>query len=109
MKLEPEQNITPDRWVVIELDDGENVFRKILSGWFGGYLAGDHYRISSKIEKETQKERAMYFETQSGSTYICKNNREGMNTLTSGIYNTLKNQAEESNTKIKLITYGDQT
>lgn len=109
MKLESEQNITPDRWVVIEMDDGKNVFRKVLSGWVGGYLTSDHYRISSPIEKETEKERAVHFETESGSTYICKNTREGMTVLTSGIYNTLKNAAEESNIKVKLVNYGDQT
>jgi len=105
-----EQNITPDRWVVVELTDGDTTFRKILSGWNGGYLNNDNWRLSSPIVNETEMKQYIEFVTDSGSTYKCLYAAEGMTGTTRDWFSNLQEQAKDSNdVTVKLLCYSDQT
>jgi len=79
MKLEPEQSITPDSWVIIEVNHEGEQFQKILSGWSGGYLDGDAWRMSSPIKEINIKVNQDYF-----------TGRQGLRMSNAGIYNQLK-------------------
>jgi len=107
MKMEPEQNITPDRWVVMEITSEEGVFRKILSAWYGGYLDGDSWRLSSVIVDETETKHYNEYTTKSGSRYKCLHSREGLSATTTTILE--KFRKEYSKAEVKVLWYGDPT
>ena len=110
MKMPPEQNITPDRWVVVEITHDDKTFRKILSGWQGGYLDGDSWRMSSAIVEETEMKHHIEFTTDSGSTYKCLRAVEGMTAATSNLLLNFQEQIKnKEDVNAKLLCYGDQT
>ena len=106
MKMAPEQNITPDSWVILEFTTDTGVIRKILSGWKGGYLNGDSWRLSSSIVNETEMKHYNEYETDSGSTYKCLHSNEGLIGITHDKLTQLKETPE---VKVKMLYYGDPT
>ena len=115
-KLEPRKDIKPQRWVVIEIDDGKEKFKKILSSWFDEQENGTTWRMSSKVVEEAEFEHHYEFVTESGSTYICVKTFEGLSNTTSEIYEGLKSAEstaggllEKSGVTVKLTPYGDPT
>jgi len=96
MKLEPEQGITPDAWVILEIQDpihpGYPPHRKILSGWSGSYLYGDSWRLSSPIKTMNIDVKKDYItvETDSGSVYNLHKQYQGLRMSNAGIWNELK-------------------
>lgn len=92
MQVPAEQGITPDSWVIIEVNHEGEQFQKILSGWSGGYLHGDNWRMSSPIKEMNIKINQDFFtvETDSGSCYTLWKSRQGLRMSTAGIYNKLK-------------------
>ena len=96
MKLEAEQGITPDAWVIIEIQDlihpGMPPRQKILSGWSGGYLYGDSWRMSSPIKEINIDVEQDYItvETDSGSAYNLHKESQGLRMSNAGIWNELK-------------------
>ena len=90
--LPSEQGITPDSWVIIEVNHEGEQFQKILSGWSGGYLDGDAWRLSSRIKRMRINIDEDYFtvDTESGSFYTLYKNRQGLRMSNSGIWNELK-------------------
>jgi hypothetical protein len=109
MSLPPEEGITPDRWVMLEIDTGEETIRRILSGWSGGYLEGNSWRLSSPVIEESSDDTRYIFTTRSGSTYICRSTAEGLTVTTSGMYNILEKKFEKQGGKTRMLCYGDQT
>ena len=91
MKLEPEEGITPDAWVIVEVD---GKFQKILAGWAGGYLHGDSWRMSSPIKELNIDIDKDYITatTDSGSDYTLFKKYQGLRMSNAGIYNELKEQ-----------------
>ena len=106
MQMPAEEGITPDNWVIVEIQDpihpGMPPIQKILSGWSGSYLYGDSWRMSSSIKQLDIKINQDFFtvETNSGSTYTLWKNRQGLRMSNSGIYNELK---EKFGDRIELI------
>lgn len=110
MKVPPEQSIKPDRWAVIEFTRGDKKFRKILSGWNGGYFDKDSWRLSSPIVDETEMKAHIEFSTDSGSTYKCIRASEGLTGLTREHLSKIQEQAKQKDdADIKLLCYGDPT
>ena len=91
-RLPPEQGITPDSWVIIEVNHEGEQFQKIISGWSGGYLDGDSWRMSSPIKRMKISLDNDYFtvDTESGSFYTLYKSRQGLRMSNAGIYNQLK-------------------
>jgi hypothetical protein len=88
----------PDRWVILELKkEGFGAFYKILAGWSGGYLDGDEYRVSSKIDKFSKEDNIIRFTNRSGSTYECNVDLEGFSSLTSSIYSQVSSDKSKKN------------
>src|SRR6056300_1503923 len=96
--LPPEQGITPDAWVIIEVNHEGEQFQKILSGWSGGYAYGDSWRMSSPVKELNIKVNQDFFtvETDSGSCYTLFKGRQGLRMSNAGIYNELKEKFGDS-------------
>ena len=91
---------TPDRWVIIQIDEE----RKVLAGWLGGYLDSDHWRVSSYIQTIEDKGDHFIVTNQSGSVYKCIKGRFGHTTATAGIYRRLESLAEKKNINFSSLT-----
>ena len=100
--LPSEQGITPDSWVIIEVNHEGEQFQKILSGWSGGYLDGDAWRMSSRVKEIGIKVNQDYFtvDTESGSRYTLFKSRQGLRMSNAGIYNQLK---EKFGDKVEIV------
>jgi len=94
----PEQGITPNSWVVIEVNHEGKQFQKILSGWSGGYLDGDSWRLSSpiKILEIDIDSEWITATTESGSTYRLLKESQGLRMSNAGVWNQLKEQFGDS-------------
>ena len=102
MKLEPEQGITPDSWVILEVNHEGEQFQKILSGWSGGYLDGETWRLSSPIKELNINIDSEWITaiTETGSTYKLLTKSQGLRMSNAGIYNRLK---ERFGDKVEMI------
>ena len=81
----------PHRWVIVKIDDS---LYKVLGGWYGGYLDGDYWRLSSGITK-VEKDGVYYiFHNQSGSIYKCHEEGEGTTGLTASILSRMNDKDE---------------
>jgi len=106
MKVEPEQGITPHRWAIVEINNGKDTFRKILSAWSDEQDSQNPWRVSSRIVDETEMNHHYEFTTESGSTYRCLATLEGLTTTTSQIYEAMRSHED---VEVKLLPYGDPT
>ena len=104
MQMPAEQGITPDSWVIIEVNHEGKQFQKILSGWSGGYLDGDSWRMSSRIKEMNINIDQDYItvETDSGSVYNLRKEYQGLRMSNAGIYNQLKERFGDSVEIVKL-------
>jgi len=69
----------PDRWVVLEINNGKEVVNKVFAGWYGGYLDGDSWKLNSGNTNEEEFDDRWEFTGYSGSTYVCYKQNYGMN------------------------------
>ena len=100
MKMEPEQNITPDCWILLELIHEGRTYQKVLAGWSGSYAYGDSWRLSSNIRSMLIEDKEYQITTESGSTYILDKRKQGMRMSISGIYDYLK---EKHGDKVMMV------
>jgi hypothetical protein len=88
----------PDRWVLVEIDSTvHGKITKILASWYGGYLGGDSWKLSSGVNKITKTAEGYEFDNDSGSVYFCHKDAYGMSAYTSSIYGNLAKQIEDLN------------
>ena len=92
VSLPPEEGITPDAWVILEVNHNGQKFQKILAGWGGSYLYGDSWRMSSPIKEIYIDINKDYItvETDSGSVYNLPKAYQGLRMSIAGTYNELK-------------------
>ena len=103
--MPPEHDgITPDSWVIVEVNYKGEQFQKILSGWSGGYLDGDSWRMSSPIKNLEINIDSEWIiaTTESGSTYRLLKESQGLRMSNAGIYNELKEKFGDSVEIIKI-------
>jgi len=101
-------NYTPDRWVVIRIinnKDPTKDLEKVLAGWIGGYLDGDSWRLNSGNKEVLSFEDRYEFLGESGSTYVCYKNKQGLTSYTRDILKHLRRASRGSYT-IKIIKQG---
>lgn len=86
----------PDCWVIIRISpNGQEPHYRILAGWYGGYLDGDHWKINSGIEKVEVEGDYYKFIGTSGSTYYCHKEAERLSGMTSSVFNMYEEQFRE--------------
>ena len=97
------KNKCPDKWVILNVVNEEGFsFRKILSSWYGGYLSGDSWNLSSPIIEFNDKDTYFEIKTES-SAYICYKNSYGMSSYTNGIYLTMLESTKSKSITLTLV------
>ena len=76
----------PDRWVILEINNGKETLNKVLAGWCGGYLDGDSWKLNSGNIKEEEFDDRWEFTGTSGSVYICAKSAYGMSSYMGSVY-----------------------
>lgn len=104
---------TPDCWVVVRMRHNDDTIDKVLAGWYGGYLNGDSWKLSSGIATTEEFNDRYEFTNQSGSVYVCYKKRERMNGITamqydhiSGVFNNHIKDRPNDVISIEIIKYG---
>jgi len=96
----------PDTWVVLEFESEHGKIQKVLSGWSGGYLDGDSWKLSSGITETEETDTEYIFTNYSGSVYHCRKSSREFNMMTSGVYNSYKEQLEGHETAtMKIVDF----
>ena len=86
----------PDLWVIVEFKENgsDEVNRKVLASWYGGYLGSDRWKLSSGITEVIEHENHYEFVNHSGSIYECGKHQHGMSGYTSGVYESFVKDLE---------------
>lgn len=93
----------PDSWVIVKIvRDGQHVY-KVLAGWSGGYLDGDHWRMNSGIVSWKKKGKYYHFFGHSGSEYKCHEDGEGLRMATAGIYENLRTKGADQGILVEIV------
>jgi len=77
----------PDKWVIVEVIATQK--RRVLAGWYGGYLTSDEWRLSSGITDIQDYDTHCTITNYSGSVYTCYKNRWGLTSLTKSVLSKL--------------------
>lgn len=88
-------NYKPDRWIVLEVNNGKEVTNKVFAGWYGGYLDGDEWKLNSGNVKEEEFEDRWEFTGYSGSVYTCYKSAYGMSGYMGQVLSSWKSQLPE--------------
>ena len=73
---------TPDKWVVVKIDNNTDTsLYKVFATWSGGYLNGDRWKMNSGIKSMEYDDDYYYFIGHSGSCYKC--HKKGYGTASS--------------------------
>lgn len=97
---------TPDCWVIVEMTSKGEKLRKVLAGWYGGYLGANEWRLSSGITVTVDNDDHYDFHNESGSVYHCSKSTQRFSALMSGMYEGWRKQITED-TNIEHIPYGE--
>lgn len=81
---------TPDTWVILEVQNDDKTFYKVLGGWSGGYLDGSSWRINSGITEVKEFDDHYKFYGSSGSCYRCVKGMYRLSMATSGVWQELE-------------------
>ena len=68
----------PDRWVVFKIVNNDETLYKVFGMWYGGYTAGDSWRLNSGITKFEEVNDQYHFHGTSGSIYVGYKNSYGL-------------------------------
>ena len=69
--------MTPDKWVVLKIEDGYKVFGSIGEG----YLTGAMWQLNSGIARVEDVDSHFLFHGHSGSVYTCRKGSYGVASL----------------------------
>ena len=95
---------TPDKWVILKIRDKMGkTFYKVFGSWYGGYLSGDSWRLSSDIIRVKDMEGHYLVYNSSGSIYKCNKNEDGVSGYSAGILETIKNRSKKIGLRIKVV------
>jgi len=86
----------PDKWIIIEISSEEDTVRRVFATWYGGYLDGDSWRLSSGITKVEDKGDWYLFHNESGSIYQCYKNQYGTNLYSYGVLQDMMKRVSDS-------------
>jgi hypothetical protein len=95
---------TPDAWTIIRFTTNGEAIDKVLSGWYGGYLGADAWKISSGITKIEETDEAYLVHNHSGSVYTCYKGVERMSGLMYSMYDSWAKQLTESTLQTQMET-----
>jgi hypothetical protein len=96
----------PDRWVVVEFKTPKETLYKVLATWYGGYLDGDSWKLSSGIVSVKETDNTYEYLNHSGSIYNCNKNSYGMSGYTASVFSSFEKQNTDE-IKISLVPEED--
>jgi hypothetical protein len=76
---------TPDSWEFIRITTKEGVHGRVAAGWYGSYLGGASWKISSGNLACEEHEDRFVLPQESGSVYICFKKSRGMAAYTASV------------------------
>jgi hypothetical protein len=80
----------------------------VFAGWYGGYLNGDSWKLSSGITSVEEFEDRFEFMNYSGSLYVCRKDSKGMGGYMGQVYTSwLANLPED--TMLELVDKYEDT
>lgn len=91
-----------DNWVVIKMK-GEDPHYRLLVGTSGGYLTGSSWRLNSGIVEVSESNDYYYFQSASGSEYICSKGAYCLRMNNVGIWGQLEKQYGD---KVEMLPEG---
>jgi hypothetical protein len=91
---------TPDVWVVVEIKYNFGIIKKILAGWYGNFVGGVSWRLSSGIETIHLDNDIYVISNISGSLYRCHKNNYGTSGHTAAIYKSFVSEVGKNNARI---------
>jgi len=96
---------TPDKWVVVKIDNNlDKPFYKVFATWAGGYLDGDRWKLNSGIKSVESDEDYYYFIGHSGSCYKCHKNGYGIATsYGEGVLHNMVENPSKVKTKVSVM------
>ena len=95
---------TPDKWVILKFKREDGTFFKVLGSWYGGYLNGDSWRLSSGLERIEEDGDTYLMHNFSGSVYKVHKKTNGMSMLAASIFETAKTEGAENNVEVSIVT-----
>lgn len=90
----------PNRWLLVKIADKGY---KIFGTWGGGYLDGESWRLSSGVQKITEKDNYYFFHMQSGSEYVCYKQGYGASVWTTNILLNMIEQAKNAGHNMEVV------
>lgn len=96
----------PDKWVIVKFKRDQETWHKVLGSWYGGYLDGDSWRLSSGLERIEEDGEFYLMHNFSGSVYRCHKKMEGMHMTSAGIFETIKEEGTKNGVEIDIIEVG---
>ena len=93
----------PDKWSILKFKGKEDTWYKVMGSWYGGYLDGDSWRLSSGLERIEESGEFYLMHNFSGSIYKCHKNMEGMNMTAAGVFETAKKEGAKNNVEVTAI------
>lgn len=89
----------PNKWAILsfDMDDGTKLY-KIVASWYGGYLEGDSWKISSGITGVIVEEDHFVVNNHSGSVYKFGKECHGMSAYTASVVSTYLTKMNEGAT-----------
>ena len=94
----------PDKWVILKFKRPTDTFFKVLGSWYGGYLDGDSWRMSSGLERIEEQGDTLLMHNFSGSVYKVHKNMEGMNMIAASIFENAKEEGAKNNVEVSIVT-----
>ena len=94
---------TPDRWVVVRLSGEAGTVDKVMSGWSGGYLHGDSWRLNSGISQIEEKEDRWLVTGPNGTEYELRKGSEG----TTGLMASILSGFEKTGVAVEVVDIAD--
>lgn len=77
----------PDKWMLVKVTDGNDVFYKVFASFFGGFTSGHSWKLNSGITKVEVTEDHFHFHGSSGSIYTCHKNCYGAHSYGQAVLN----------------------
>lgn len=95
---------TPDKWLVVKITSSSGSIDKVFANWYGGYLNGDSWKLSSGITETVEFEDRFEYTNYSGSLYICYKGREGVNNYGASVLQGLTEDITTAGGTLEILT-----
>jgi hypothetical protein len=94
----------PDIWQVIEITSSTETIYKVFATWYGGYIAGEQWKLNSGITQVNLQDDTVEFTGTSGSVYVCPKHENAYRTSAYS-YGILAKFLESKEYAVRVLPY----